>query len=91
MTRQTARLEARIPQDIHILLKRAAEIEGRTLTDFVISAASSAALKTIENSEIIRLSGKSAEMVANLIIDPPPMNDAMRRAHEHHEKLFGKR
>jgi uncharacterized protein (DUF1778 family) len=33
----TARLEARISTDLHALLKRAAEIEGRTVTDFVIS------------------------------------------------------
>jgi uncharacterized protein (DUF1778 family) len=26
----TARLEARLPADVHALLKRAAEIEGRT-------------------------------------------------------------
>ena len=29
----TARLETRLPVDVHALLKRAAEIEGRTLTD----------------------------------------------------------
>jgi hypothetical protein len=40
----TARLEARLPNDVHALLKRAAEIEGRTLTDFVVSAAREAAL-----------------------------------------------
>ncbi len=34
-----ARLEARLPGEIHALLKRAAELEGRTLTDFVVAAA----------------------------------------------------
>jgi len=90
MAKQTARLEARISQDVHALIKRAAEIEGRTLTDFVISAASSAALETIEKSEIVRLSGANAAMVANLIIEPPPVNNAMQRAHEHRAMLFGK-
>lgn len=90
MARQTARLEARIPQDIHALLKRAAEIEGRTLTDFVIAAASTAALETVEKSEIIRLSGANAEMVAQLALVPPRMNDAMRRAHDHRARLFGR-
>jgi uncharacterized protein (DUF1778 family) len=89
MAKQTARLEARVPEDVHALLKRAAEIEGRTLTDFVISAASSAALETVEKAEIIRLSGRSAEMLTELIANPPPMNDAMRRAHEHRARLLG--
>ena len=35
----TARLEARLPADVHALLKRAAEVQGRTLTDFVVTAA----------------------------------------------------
>ena len=34
----TARLEARISSDLHSMLKRAAEIQGRTMTDFVVSA-----------------------------------------------------
>lgn len=87
-TKSTARLEARIPRDIHALIKRAAEIEGRTVTDFVIASASSAALETIEKSEIIRLSGKSAEMIADLLANPPPASEAMKRAEEHHRRLF---
>ena len=47
-TQSTARLEARLPADVYALLKRAAEIEGRTLTDFVVAAASAAARKTLE-------------------------------------------
>ena len=33
-----ARLEARISNDLHALLKRAAELQGRTMTDFIVSA-----------------------------------------------------
>ena len=34
----TARLEARISSDLHSMLRRAAELQGRTMTDFVVSA-----------------------------------------------------
>ncbi|HHT8781652.1 TPA: YlcI/YnfO family protein, partial [Escherichia coli] len=40
---QTARLEARISTELHAMLKRAAEIQGRTMTDFIISAVQDAA------------------------------------------------
>jgi uncharacterized protein (DUF1778 family) len=40
---KTARLEARITPDLQALLKRAAELEGRSVTDFVITAAQEAA------------------------------------------------
>jgi uncharacterized protein (DUF1778 family) len=34
----TARLEARISTDLHTMLKRAAELQGRTMTDFMVAA-----------------------------------------------------
>jgi uncharacterized protein (DUF1778 family) len=46
MSRST-RLEARIDTDTQSLLKRAAELQGRSLTDFVVGAAREAALSTI--------------------------------------------
>ena len=39
----TAWLEARISIALHAMLKRAAEIQGRSLTDFVVSAVQEAA------------------------------------------------
>ena len=49
----TARLEARLPHDVMTRLKRAAEIQGRTLTDFVVAAADEAACRAIQDTEII--------------------------------------
>jgi uncharacterized protein (DUF1778 family) len=54
--RPTARLEARLPNEALERLKRAAEIQGRTLKDFVVAAADEAACRAIEQTEIIRLS-----------------------------------
>jgi ribosomal protein S18 acetylase RimI-like enzyme len=42
-TTASARLEARISTDLHGLLKRAAELRVRTMTDFVVAAAQDAA------------------------------------------------
>jgi uncharacterized protein (DUF1778 family) len=85
----TARLEARLPVDVHALLKRAAEIEGRSLTDFVVAAASSAARKTIEDAEMIRLSVDDQQRFADALINPPPLAPAMLRAIERHRRLIG--
>ena len=84
-----ARLEARIAPEIHALLKRAAEIEGRTMTDFVVAAASEAARTTIERMETIRLSRESAEAFAQALIDPPPPSPALERAVKNHRRLVG--
>ena len=86
----TARLEARLPADVHALLKRAAEVQGRTLTDFVVTAAREAAIRAIEEVEIIRLSAKDQRVIADVILHPPKPTAALRRAFQRRKKLFGK-
>ena len=86
---QTARLEARLPAHFHAMLKRAAEIQGRTLTDFVVNASSEAARQTIESNDIISLSLKDQRLFADSIINPPEPNAALTRAFTKHRELFG--
>ena len=49
---RTTRIEARISPDALAVVKRAAEIEGRSLSDFVVAAAREAANRTIEETQI---------------------------------------
>lgn len=85
----TARLEARLPLDIHAMLKRAAEIEGRTLTDFVVTAARDAAMRTIEKAAVIRLSIEDQRQVAEAILNPPKPTPALRKAFKRRRDLLG--
>lgn len=82
-----ARLEARLPAEVHAMLKRAAEIEGRTLSDFVVAAASAAARRTIEDAEMLKLSFEDQQRFAEALINPPPLAPAMTRAIERHRRL----
>lgn len=86
-TPATARLEARLPADVMAVLKRAAEIEGRTLTDFVVSAAHAAARRTIEDAEVVRLSVEDSHRFAEAVLTPPEPAPALRRAFQHHRRL----
>jgi uncharacterized protein (DUF1778 family) len=85
----TARLEARLPVDIYALLKRAAELQGRTLTDFVVTAARDAACRVIEEADIIRLSVEDQRQLAEAILNPPEPTSALRRAFRRRHELFG--
>lgn len=85
----TARLEARLPSEVHALLKRAAEIQGRTLSDFVVSAAREAACRTIEEAEIIRLSLEGQRRLAELLLNPPRPAPALKKAFRRRRELFG--
>jgi len=86
---KNARLEARIAPDIHAVIKRAAEIQGRTLSDFVVSAARDAAIQTIEQTEVILLSQEDQKRFASELIDPTPLSPAMERAIKKHKELVG--
>jgi uncharacterized protein (DUF1778 family) len=86
----TARLEARLPADIHALLKRAAEIEGRSLTDFVVTAAREAARRAIEETDVLRLSVEDQRQIAEAILRPPAPVPALRRAFKRRRELFGR-
>jgi uncharacterized protein (DUF1778 family) len=55
-TNRTARLEARIAPDALAIVKRAAQMGGRSLSDFIVSAAQEAARRTIEENQLIGLS-----------------------------------
>ncbi len=85
----TARLEARLPNEVHALLKRAAEIEGRTLTDFVVSAAREAACRTIEANEIIQLSVEDQRQIAEALLNPPEPAPSWKKAFQQRGELLG--
>ena len=85
----TARLEARLPSAVMARLKRAAEIRGRTVTDFVVAAADEAACKAIEQTEIIRLSAEDQRRIAATVLNPPEPEPALRRAAKRYRELFG--
>ena len=84
----TARLEARISTDLHTLLKRAAELQGRTMTDFVIAAVQDAAQHAIEQAEVIRLSLADQECFAQALLSPPKPAPALERAFARRSKLL---
>ena len=85
---QSARLEARISQDLHMTVKRAAEIQGRTMTDFVVHALQMAATSAIAQSDHVRLSVADQEAFANALIAPAKPNAALKRAFAKANKLL---
>jgi uncharacterized protein (DUF1778 family) len=86
-TTRTARLEARITPDALAVVKRAAEIQGRSVSDFVVAAAQEAAHRTIEETQIIRLSVEDQRALAEAILNPPEPAPALVRAAEHYRRL----
>jgi uncharacterized protein (DUF1778 family) len=89
-TESLARLEARLPAKVYALLKRAAEIQGRTLTDFVVAAAHDAACRALDEAEIVHISLEDQSKIAMALLKPPAPSPALRRAFRHRRKLLSR-
>jgi uncharacterized protein (DUF1778 family) len=85
---RTARIEARIAPEALAVVRRAAEIQGRSISDFVVAAAQEAARKTVAEVEVIRLSREAQEQFAALLLDPPAPSDALLRALKRHRSMI---
>lgn len=85
---RTARLQARITRSALAVVRRAAEIQGRSVSDFVGGAAQEAAQKTIADVEVIRLSREAQERFAALLLIPPPPTAALVKALDRHRELI---
>ena len=86
---RTARIEARIAPEALAIVRRAAEMQGRSISDFVIAAAQEAAHRAIEETEIIRLSVEGQRRLADILTNPPKPNAALKRALRRHREFFG--
>ncbi|MDP1692064.1 MAG: DUF1778 domain-containing protein [Burkholderiaceae bacterium] len=70
------------------VVRRAAEIQGRSLSDFMVAAALKDAHQTIEEAQIIRLSVEDQHRFAQALLNPPPLAPAMKRAQQAHKRLI---
>jgi uncharacterized protein (DUF1778 family) len=77
---RTARIEARIAPDLLATVKRAAQLQGRSVSDFMVTAAAQEATKVIAEIDMIRLSREASAQVARLLIDPPKPTKTLKAA-----------
>ena len=84
---RTARVEARIAPDSLEIIRRAAEIQGRSISDFIVAAAHEAAQRAIEQLEILRLSRQAQEQFAALLLTPPAPKAALTKAFKRHRSM----
>ena len=70
------------------MLKRAAEIQGRTMTDFVVDAVQDAAVRAVQQADVVRLSLADQACFADALLSPPKPAPALRRAFARRRKLL---
>ncbi len=84
-----ARMECRLTEEVQELIRRASEVTGRSMTDFVISAATAAAHEAIERAQLVRLSLEGQQRFADALMTPAEPNEALVRAFKRRRELMG--
>jgi uncharacterized protein (DUF1778 family) len=83
------RLEARLPADVKTIIQHAADLTGRSLSDFVVDSAREAAKETIREHEVMVLSARDSIKFVEAVLNPKGPNEALKEAFRHHLELFG--
>ena len=84
---KTYRFDARLNEEQKLLIQRAADLEGRTMTDFVLYSAKAAAERTIERRAMLILTARETEAFADAILSPAEPGAVLRKAaREYREK-----
>jgi uncharacterized protein (DUF1778 family) len=77
---RSERIEARVTPEQKKLLERAAALEGRSLTDFLLNSAQAAASTTIARHELLELTPDDQETFVAALLNPASPNRALRKA-----------
>jgi uncharacterized protein (DUF1778 family) len=72
------RLETRVTAAQKSLIEHAAALQGRTVTDFVLTSAQDAARRAIEEHNRIDLSLRDSQCFVEALTNPQPVNDRLR-------------
>jgi len=83
-----SRLEARISHEQKRLFQRAAELQGSTLTDFVVSALQGVATKVIQDHEVMTLVGKDRDIFVSALLNPALPDGRLKKAVTRYKKIM---
>ena len=81
------RLEARVSPETKELCQKAARIQGRTLTDFVVHSAVELATRTVREHEFIELSRRDRAAFVKALLNARAPNARLQKAMERHNQL----
>ena len=83
------RLETRVTADQKTLIERAAALQGRTVTDFVLASVQEAARRAIEDHQRLDLSVRDSEAFVQAMLNPQPVNDRLRDTVRRYRRATG--
>jgi uncharacterized protein (DUF1778 family) len=83
------RLETRVTADQKSLIEHAAALQGRTVTDFVLTSVQEAARRAIEEHQRLDLTVRDSQAFVDALIKPQPVNDRLRDTVQRYRRATG--
>jgi uncharacterized protein (DUF1778 family) len=89
--RKTERLATRASPELKRLVQRAADLEGRSLTDYVAASIQQAAERTIRAHEVTSVSVEHGRAFVEAMTTPPQPSERAREAAAFFDRVMGNR
>jgi uncharacterized protein (DUF1778 family) len=83
------RLEARVTSEQKNLIEHAAALQGRTVTDFVLTSLQDAARRAIDEHERLNLSLRDRRAFVDALLKPRPVNERLRQTVRRYRNMTG--
>ena len=83
-----ARLEARVSRETKALWERAAAVQGRKMTEFVVNSAIEVAQRVLRENELANLTRRDKIAFVEALLNPPSPNARLRNAVARHAQVF---
>jgi len=84
------RFDARLNEEQKMLIQKAADLEGRSMTDFVLRSAQAAAERTLQDRAMLILSARETESFVDTILNPSEPGPILRAAARLYKKNIGR-
>ena len=85
---KVARLEARVSPEQKQLFERAADLQGRSLTEFVVRSTQEAAQEAIREHELMSLTALDTKAFVAALMKPPAPGKRLKQAAARYKSLM---
>lgn len=82
------RVEARISAEQKVLIERAAQLRGCSLSEYLVRSAQDAAERDLRDYQAITLSARDSQIFIEALLDPQPANPALRAAAREYQERW---
>ena len=79
------------PESGRVHIDRAAQIRDTSISDFVVLSADEAAIRTIREQDVLRLSERDRKVFVDLLLNPPAPSACLVAAAKRYKQRKGRR